>query len=303
MRIIVTGGTGFVGRKLVNRLLAKDHSVTVIARREPAEDIFDADVTFLAGSVHDPISLEGAFQGADVVYHLVGIIAETKTDTFEKTVAQGTRNVVDACLRTKVTKLLYLSAMGTSIEAPTAYHRTKFAAEQAVTASGIDFVIFRPSVIFGPGDGFVSLLTRLIKMSPVTPVIGDGKYKLQPVYIDDVVLAMVQSLATPEAIGKIIELGGPEKLEYLEILNIIKRVLGKSRVNFHIPIWVMKPIAVCLEKIIKPAPITRDQLAMMKMGNTGDIELMMKLFVIDPVSFEDGLRKYLRYENGGNKRL
>ena len=89
----------------------------------------------------------------------------------------------------------------------------------------------------------------------------------------------------------------------MEILNIIKRVFGRSTVNFHVPMWVMKPMAVCLEKIIKPAPITRDQLAMMEMGNTGDIELMMKLFVIDPVSFEDGLRKYLRYENGGNKRL
>ena len=293
MKVAVTGGTGFVGRNLVERLLGSRHSVTVVGRREPTEDLFGDEVAFAIGSVHDPASLEQAFSGAEVVFHLVGIIAETNDNTFETTVAEGTRNVVDACQKAGVNKLLYLSAMGTSADAPTAYHRTKFAAEQAVISSGIDYVIFRPSVIYGPGDGFVSLLERLIRRSPLTPVIGDGKYRLQPVFIDDVVSIMVQSLSSPAAVGKIIEIGGPEKLEYLEILHIIKRVLGKSRMNFHIPMWVMKPTATCLEKIVKPAPITRDQLAMMEMGNTGDTELMKKLFVIDPISLEEGLRKYM----------
>ncbi len=283
-----------MGRNLVERLLAEDHGVTVLTHSEPGEGFFTGDVRLSRGSVDDLSSLESAFRGAQAVYHLVGIIAETKQKTFEKTVVAGTNNVIEACRRTGVRKLIYLSAMGTTENARTEYHRTKFLAEQAVVTSGIDYVIYRPSVIYGLDDGFVSLLVRLLKSSPVTPVIGDGKYELQPVYIDDLVSALVQGLTKSEANGKIIEIGGPEKLEYLRILSIIKRVLKKKRVNFHIPLWVMKPMAGVMEKVMRPAPINRDQLEMMVMGNTGDITLMKQLFSINPVPFEEGLTKYLR---------
>ncbi|UCG62675.1 MAG: complex I NDUFA9 subunit family protein [Candidatus Zixiibacteriota bacterium] len=294
MKVAVTGGTGFVGRNLVNRLVAEDHQVTVLTHSDTGEGLFAGPVRTVAGSVDDALSLEAAFGGADVVYHLVGIIAETKHKTFERTVVVGTTNVVEACRRAGIEKLLYLSAMGTSHNARTEYHRTKYLAEQAVIKSGMEYVIYRPSVIYGLDDGFVSLLVRLITKSPITPVIGNGHYRLQPVYIDDVVSAMVQALTVQQANERIIEIGGPEKLEYLEILHIIKRVLGKKRVNFHIPMWVMRAVASVMEKLMKPAPITRDQLKMMATGNTGDITLMKQLFAIDPVPFEKGLRKYLR---------
>lgn len=294
MNVAVTGGTGFVGRNLVNRLLAEGHRVTVVTHSAPGEGLFDGEVRMAGGSVDEAATLEAAFMGNEAVYHLVGIIAETRHKTFEKTVVTGTQNVVTACGRTGVRKLLYLSAMGTSENAPTKYHLTKHAAEQAVKKSGLDYVIYRPSVIYGHGDGFVSLLVRLIKRSPITPVIGDGRYRLQPVYIDDVVSALVQGLTIPGASGQVIEIGGPEELAYLEILHIIKRVLRKKRLSLHIPVSLIRPIVALVEKLLKPAPITRDQLQMMAMGNTGDITLMKQLFSINPVPFEEGLKKYLR---------
>ena len=283
-----------MGRNLVSRLMKGGYPVTILTHKTPPIESKEGGVSYTEGSVGDLDALRRTFDGAAAVFHLVGIIAETKSKTFETTVVEGTKNVVEACRKSGVAKIIYLSAMGTSVDAPTVYHRTKYAAEQAVALSGIEYVILRPSVIYGPGDGFVSLLTRMIKASPITPVIGDGRYRLQPVYIDDVVSAMIKSLTLASASGRIIELGGPEKLEYLEILNIIRSVLNKRQVNFHIPVWVMKPIAFFLEKIARPAPITRDQLIMMEMGNTGDISQMIELFSINPVKMEDGLRKYLR---------
>lgn len=294
MNVAVTGGTGFVGRNLVDRLGAEEHNVTVLTHQASGKGVLSDKVRFVPGSIDEVESLRAAFDGADAVYHLVGIIAETKTKTFEKTVVKGTANVVEACQKSGVKKLIYLSAMGTSADAPSRYHRTKYLAEQAVAASGLEYVIYRPSVIYGAGDGFVSMLVKMITSAPMTPVVGNGKYKLQPVYIDDVISAMVQGLTSDRAANQIVELGGPDELEYLEILSIIKKVLGKSRMNFHIPLWVMKKVASVLEKLIKPAPITRDQLAMMEMGNTGDISRMKEFFSIDPVPFEKGLRRYLR---------
>ncbi len=294
MRIAVTGGTGFIGRHLVNRLLLDGHFVSVIGRKSPSEGLVNQLVRFSTGSIDDADALRSVFENTQTVYHLVGIIAETKTNTFDRTVVQGTANVVKACQDAGVSKLIYLSAMGTSAEAPTNYHRTKYLAEQSVINSGLDYVIYRPSVVYGPGDGFVSLLTRMIKMSPVTPVIGSGRYELQPVFVDDLVQAMVGGLTVEQARSQIIEIGGPEKLEYLQILNIIKGVLRKRRMNFHLPMAVMKTVAAVMEKLLKPAPLTRDQLKMMEMGNTGDIRKMKEFFAVEPIDFENGLRKYLR---------
>lgn len=294
MKIAVTGGTGFVGRHLVNRLLRDSHSITVLSHRTYAGGLFDARVRLVAGSVNDMDSLVDAFAGVDAVYHLVGIILESGDKTFAKTVAEGTRQVVKACQRAGVKQLIYLSALGTAADAPTAYHRTKFIAEQAVLSSGLRPIVFRASVIYGPGDGFVSLLTRMLRLSPITPVVGSGKYLLQPIYIDDLVEAMAKGLECTVAAGRVIDLAGPEQLEYVKILEIIKRVLHKKRLNFNLPLWLLRPTAGMMEKILRTPPLTRDQLTMLAMGNIGDNAAMKELFSIEPIRFEDGLRKYLR---------
>lgn len=293
MKVAVTGGTGFVGRHLVNRLLKDNHEITVLTHRKSGENIFDNRVRMISGSVNSASEMVPAFQGCQVIFHLVGIIAETRKNTFEKTVVEGTRNVVAACREAKVKKIIYLSAMGTSEFAETTYHRTKYQAEQTVINSGLEWVIFRASVIYGEDDSFLAILSKVIKYFPFIPIFGDGRYKLQPVYIEDLTNAMAKAVVTPSAAGQIIDIGGPEQLDYMTIMNKIKKTLGKKRLNFHIHFRVIKPVAALMELFLKPAPLTVDQLTMLKMGNTGDISKMRALFGIEPVTFEDGLKKVI----------
>jgi NADH dehydrogenase len=293
VKIAVTGGTGFVGRHLVNRLLQDSHSITVLTHRNSGENIFDNRVRIVPGSVDSTSKMATAFQDCQVVFHLVGIIAETKRNTFEKTVDEGTRNVVTACREAQVKKIIYLSSMGTSEKAATAYHKTKYAAERHIKNSGLDSVIFRPSIIYGKGDGFLTLMSKLIKFLPFVPIFGDGQYQLQPVYIDDLTSAMAQAVNNPQASGQIIDIGGPEQLGYVTVINTIKKILAKKRLNLHIPFGVIKPVAAVMEFFLKPAPLTLDQLKMLRMGNTGDITKMRAIFGIEPVRFEDGLKRII----------
>ena len=294
MKVAVTGASGFVGSHLVDRLLRDGHEVTVLSHSQRGRVRLDERVRVVSGSVEDPEALTALCAGNEVVFHLVGIIAETRTKTFEKTVVHATRTLVGAALRAKVLKVIYLSAIGASANSATKYYRSKFEAEQAIRLSGLNYTILRPSIIFGEGDGFVSMLTRMIRLLPFTPVIGSGRYRLQPVYVDDVTSALAQCVTMEETSTEIIDLAGPERLEYLEILHIIKRVLNKRRVNIHLPLMLMKMAAAVMEKILKPAPLTKDQLTMLVGESVGEIDKMRRLFGIEPVGFENGLSKYLR---------
>lgn len=291
MKIGVTGAFGFVGTSLVKRLLEQNHSVTVLAHSQRDKSLWNKQVEVKNGSVDNIDSLYSFCQNLDVIYHLVGIIAETKTKTFVKTVAEGTHNIVAAANKQNVKKIIFLSALGTSKDALSKYHQTKYIAEQAVINSQTAYLIFRPSVLYGRGDGFISMIEKIIRFSPFVPVIGSGRYKMQPLYIDDLITMMTN---IEQIENEIIEVGGPEMLEYLEILHILKKVLRKKRMNFFIPTMVMKFVASVLEKIIQPAPITEDQIFMMEAGSTCDTTKMKKLFSISPVSLEDGLQKYMR---------
>lgn len=293
MKIAVTGASGFVGSHLL-RALSENHDVTVLYHSSKSKYTFSKRVKTVKGSLADMKSLRNAFKDADVVFHLVGIIAETRNKTFRKTVVSGTENVVKACRDMNVKKIIYISALGAEENAATKYHQTKFKAERLIIRSGIEYVILRPSIIYGEHDGFVSMLTKQIKFMPFTPIIGTGKYLFQPVYIDDLMLVMIKSIESLTAINKIIEIGGAEQLEFIEIINILKKRLQKKRLNFYIPIALMKLIAGLLEIIIKPAPVTVDQLVMLEAGSTCDIKMMKEIYSIEPLRFEDGIKIYLR---------
>jgi len=294
LRIAITGASGFVGRHLVRVLSGKGHNLRLIVHRRRPQDDSDPSIEIVEGDVHNIDSLKKAFAGIDVVYHLVGLIVETKEQTFEKTVAIGTAHVVEACLRCGVGRIIYLSAAGTSPSAEAKYHQSKWKAEETVRNSGIDYVIFRPSVIFGEGDGFINMVVRMIEKYPVMPIVGDGKYQFQPVYIKDLASVMVDAPANVKALHRTIEVGGPDRLEYMGILNILKIKLNKKRANIHLPFWLMMIIASILERIMKPAPLTRDQLLMLRSGNICDNSQLLDIFNIKLTGFEDGLREYMR---------
>ncbi|MFD2369230.1 complex I NDUFA9 subunit family protein [Brevibacillus sp. GCM10020057] len=297
MKVFVSGATGFVGKGILEKLREHGHhAVCLIRPGSEGKKQADIQTTDVTGDLFDRESLAKAMAGCDAVIHLVGIIREQpgKGITFERVHVEGTRNVVEAAKEAGIRRFVHMSALGARENAPSAYHRTKYAAEQLVQASGIPHVIFRPSVIFGPGDEFVNMLADLVKL-PVTPVLGTGSYLLQPVARETVADVFVQALTLPAATNRIFETGGPAAITYEQILDTIGAVLGKKSVRkLHIPLSLMKPVIHLMEGF-SFFPITNTQLTMLLEGNAcQDGETLYATFDTPAIDFREGIAAYLR---------
>lgn len=301
MKILVTGGTGFVGTHLVNELLRRKHVVTALARRrESARNRYNRPVFIRSGDVLDPESVEQAAQGHDAVIHLVGVIWEKGNQTFDRMHRAAAENVAGAAKRAGVRRFLHMSAMGISPDAPSEYGRTKAAGEKAVRESGLDWTIFRPSIIVGPGDGFATLLAGLIRGNPgFIPVIGPGTVKFMPVSVYDVARVFADSLEKPETVGRSFEVGGPDTLTLNEIDREIAAAIGKPRKPLvHFPLWWGRFLAARFEGMARRGwldapPLTRDQLASLSRDNTGDTAPTSAVFGEEWRNFRSAIREYL----------
>jgi NADH dehydrogenase len=301
LKILVTGGTGFVGTHLVNELLRRKHVVTALARRrESARNRYNRPVFIRSGDVLDPESVEQAAQGHDAVIHLVGVIWEKGNQTFDRMHRAAAENVAGAAKRAGVRRFLHMSAMGISPDAPSEYGRTKAAGEKAVRESGLDWTIFRPSIIVGPGDGFATLLAGLIRGNPgFIPVIGPGTVKFMPVSVYDVARVFADSLEKPETVGRSFEVGGPDTLTLNEIDREIAAAIGKPRKPLvHFPLWWGRFLAARFEGMARRGwldapPLTRDQLASLSRDNTGDTAPTSAVFGEEWRNFRSAIREYL----------
>jgi len=301
LKVLVTGGTGFVGTHLVNALLRRRHAVAVLARHpDRARNRYNQPVEKVRGDVLHPPSLGPALAGRDALIHLVGIIHEKGERTFDRMHRAAVENVTAAARDAGVRRLLHMSAMGTSADSPSEYGRSKAAGEAAVRLSGLDWTIFRPSIIFGPGDGFVSLLAPIVDANPLfIPVIGRGETRFQPVSVYDVARVFGDALEKPETIGKTFELGGPDVLTLNEIYREIATVLGKRRKPLvHLPLWWGRLLARFFESFarrgwLSAPPLTRDQLKSLERDNVGDVSETVAVFDGEWREFRSGLREYL----------
>ncbi len=244
------------------------------------------------GDATDARSLEGAMQGCDAVIHLVGIIREfpAKQITFERLHVEATRNVIEAARNQGVKRYLHMSANGTRADGDCAYHRTKWQAEERVRQSGLDWTIFRPSLIIGAKGEFVSMIAGQIRCLPVLPVIGDGQYRMSPVAVEDVAKGFVLALEKPETIGQAYHCCGPQSHTFDELLDLFAKVLGKEpRTKIHQPLWLMKP-AVALLESVPSFPLTTSQMTMLLEGNVCDPQDWSTTFGITPRPLEKQLR-------------
>jgi NADH dehydrogenase len=213
--------------------------------------------------------------------------------TFEKLHLEATKNIVTAAGNAGIKRYIHMSALGTRPGAISAYHRSKFRSEELVRASGLDWTIFRPSIIFGPGDEFVNRLAGFIRSLPAVPVIGDGSYRLQPIAGGDVARCFAMALEMPETIGKAYELCGPDRFTYNDILDTIGLVLGKPNVmKLPNPLAIMK-VVVPIFQGFSFFPVTMDQILMLVEENICDGK-WRETFRFEPQRFADGIARYLR---------
>jgi NADH dehydrogenase len=272
--VLVTGGTGFVGTHVCRALIARGFLPRLLVRpgsegRIPADVREKGRITL--GDATDRESVENAVQGTSAVVHLVGIIREfpARGITFERLHVAATRNVVDAAARWNIPRLVHMSALGARAGGPTGYFDSKGRAEEYVRQSGLSWTVFRPSVIFGPGDQFLNELGRVLSGAPFIPVPGDGRYRLQPVFVGDVAKGFTDALLRPETEGRTFEVGGPEQLTYGELLDRLAACTGCRARKIHVPLSILRPAVRRLERFEK-FPLTTDQLEMLLAGNVCD---------------------------------
>ena len=228
--IFIAGASGFVGGHLIDALLKNGYKLRCLARSEKAEKALrEKGIDVFSGDITVPETIEGALDGVDFVIHLVGIIEEKGSSTFRKVHVDGTKNLIAEAKRAGAKHFFYQSALGADKSSWSGYLRTKAEAEEIVASSGIPFTIFRPSLIIGKWDGFTKKLRDLIKISPVIPIPGDGKSRLQPIYINDWVSCMLRALASPDSFEGIFEIGGPQQLTYNEIVKDLADVMKSKK--------------------------------------------------------------------------
>jgi uncharacterized protein YbjT (DUF2867 family) len=285
VRVAVTGGSGFVGIHTVRALKHAGHEVVVIARgkgRQPKGD----RVSFVRADLTDSPALATIFAGCDAVVHLVAVIRERGRQTYDRVNREGTVIVADAAKQAGIGHLFYQGALGADPDPRFPYLLSKWEAEQAVRASGIPYTAFRPGLIFGPGDGFFTLLARLMRIEPVIPIAGDGRTLFQPISVADVTRCIVLALERGPS-NRVHELGGPDQMSYEDIILTIKETLGLHRKVVHVPVPMMLPLAFMMEKVLRNPPVTRDQLRMLARNNITRVDSVRVAFGFDAERFAD----------------
>ncbi len=297
MKVLVTGSTGYVGHYVVKALLDAGHSVVSVSRDAGKTktasgaklEIF-SNVEYRMGDVSNGNGLEEAMNGVEAVVHLVGIIAEKGLQTFQRVHVEGTRNVLKAAKAVGVKRYVHMSALGARSNAVSGYSSSKFQAEELVRASNLDWTIFRPSLVFGVGDDFFGhVLKNLVSQAPIVPQIGDGMFLFRPIWVGDVAQCFVQALAKPDTIGKTFDLVGPKEFTFKELSALMQTALGIKKPVVAVPLPIMDIMVPIMNIVPAIAPITKDQYAMMKAGNTGNPEVMNQSFQLEHRKLETEL--------------
>ena len=267
--ILVTGGSGFVGGHVVHALRAAGQDVRCLVRdRRRGERLEAWGCELLEGDVTDPETLRAAVAGCDTVVHLVAI-RQGKPEAFQRIMIGGTRNLIAAAHEAGVGRFVLMSALGTSEETKDVvpYYGAKWQMEQDVKAAGTPYVIFRPSFIFAKDGGILTTFSKLARLAPVTPIIGNGKQRIQPIWADDIGAYFARSVELDTALGRTFEIGGPDAVSWNEFWERLKKIRGIKRPSLHMPIGLMKMNALVTERLPGDIPLTRDLLKMLQTGD------------------------------------
>lgn len=271
-RVLVAGATGYLGRRLVPRLVAGGRTVRALVRGGAARA---AGFPHLAGceieegEVTDAAACARAAAGADAIVNLVGIIREKGEATFEAVHVGGTRALVEAGRAAGVRRFLYVSALGARPDAASGYGRTKAGAERLVRESGLAWLVLRPSIVFARDGEFYGILDDLTA-TPLVPVLGQGRALLSPLHADDLAALEAAAFDHPEAWNRAYEVCGPEAIPFIDLLRRVARGRGRRIALFHVPLFLARPAVRLMARLLPDPPITPDQLVMLEEGSTCD---------------------------------
>jgi uncharacterized protein YbjT (DUF2867 family) len=298
VNVLIAGGSGFIGSRIVQHLLRRGGHRLVVMTRDPARVSQQPGVEYVRGDVTDPASLDAATRGIDVVVHCVQfpnhpVENPRKGWTYEKIDGEGTERMVAAAVKNGVKRFVYLSGAGARPGRTEPWFKAKERAENAITGSGMEYVILRPSWIYGPQDRSMNKFVTFIKVLPVVPVIGSGQEQVQPAYIEDVAAVAAAAVDLPAATNRVFELGSPTPITMDEINRTIMRLLGKNKPLLHQPAWLVKIPAAFLQ-YLPNAPLSPGALDFITMDERVDPRAAQEVFGVQFRELEAGLREYLR---------
>jgi uncharacterized protein YbjT (DUF2867 family) len=301
MKILVAGGTGFIGSEIVDALSKESANEIVVLGRDPNKirQVFSKlKVEPRQGDVTHPETLKGKFSDIDVVIQCIQfpnqpVQNKAKGYTYEKYDGEGTENLCAEIKKSNVKRIIYLSGAGTSPDRPEPWFKAKVRAEKAVKDTGKDYVILRPSWVFGPGDHSMNKFIAFGKFLPVMPVIGDGQYRVTPVFVTDLAAVCVKALREPSVAHETIDMGGPETLTMNQIQEKVLKVLDKKKSLVHQPIWLMKTAGSVMSSILPSPPLSAEAIDFVTMDIPVDGSRAEKIFGIKFSDLESALKTYV----------
>ena len=296
--ILVSGGTGFVGSAIVRELPRRGQQVAILGRdAAKVRERFDDDVQPREGDVRKPETLVDAMRGIDVVVNAVQfpnspIENPRKGWTFEEIDLKGTRNQVDAAKASGVRRFVYISGVGASKDAEKHWFRYKWEAETYLQNSGLEWVVIRPTWVYGPGDVSLNRFLGFAKMLPFVPMFGNGEQAMQPVFIDDVGRVVADPALKPEAANQVLELGGPEVMSMNDVIKTALEVQGKKRMLLHQPVFVGKAVG-SVAQVLPGKPLTPDAIDFITEPAVADTSRLREVLHPQLTPLREGLASYL----------
>lgn len=295
MKILVTGGTGVIGRPAVDRLIARGHLVRLLSRRaERDAEVWDGAVEPWPGSVGDAATVQGAAEGCDAVLHIAGIVEEDPPEvTFAKVNVEGTRRLVEEAQRAGVHRFVYISSLGAD-EGASDYHASKREAEGIVRRFGGEWLILRPGNVYGPRDGVISTLLQMVRTLPAIPTVGSGEQRFQPLHADDLAEVIERSFEEGAPSAEALDLAGEEVTTTREILDLLREITGRNPPSVPLPGAVLEGGMALARKAGFDLPIGEDVLTMLDEENVireGRVNALTGVFGVRPLPLREGLAR------------
>ena len=284
MKVGIVGATGFVGSHLVPHLLEAGHEVIAVSRNGRRLPGWGDRVVARAADVGTGVGIDEALAGADALVHLAAIPRETRGRSFGDVNVAGTQRVVAATEKSGIRRFVHLSVLGVADDPKLAYLHSKWLGEESVRASSLEWVVLRPSLMFGRGDGFFNLVkTTLRYWSPgIVVVPGAGDARFQPLSVDDLAIGVEKSLVEPARAGSVYELGGPDHLTYGQIVDAVMRATGMRRLKVGMPIPLISALTAVTDRVLPIFPVSHDQISSLQRPNYTDLDAFEKSFGVTP---------------------